>query len=342
MNYRSIHDMNRTILNNLHKVPADIQVVAGIPLSGMLAALMLGLHRSLVVTELDGLIGSKAMPGGTTTNSDSRNYDDYLKSKRKVLVIDDSYYRGKTLEEVKKRLNAANLRHEILYAVVYGGLRAKDIADIVFERLLPPHVFEWNLSRNVILKTSCVDMDGVLCQNPMPIENDNGQRYMRFLEKAEPLWRPNRELGWIVTSRLEKYRMATEKWLKDQGIKYQHLFMMDAENQLARRRLSIPEYKSAIFQSVNADLFIESSFAEASEIALLTKRNILCFETGELIPASRYEEFKNKLRKPDRFITSPFLYAGYWLRKYPEDHIIVGPIKRMGRYIHRLLKQWRY
>ncbi len=54
----------------------------------------------------------------------------------------------------------------------------------------------------------------------------NNRFYMRFLENAKPLWIPNRKLGWIVTSRLEKYRTVTEKWLKDHSVEYGHLFMM--------------------------------------------------------------------------------------------------------------------
>ncbi|MBW2097157.1 MAG: phosphoribosyltransferase [Deltaproteobacteria bacterium] len=341
MNYRSISDMNQTILKNLHKVPEDVQVVVGIPRSGLLVALMLGLHRNLIVTDLDGLIARRAISKGTVTLSDVRNSRDYLTTKRKILVIDDSYSTGSTLQKARRSLEEAELPHEILYGVVYGGLKAKGNVDIVFERLLKPHIFEWNLSRNAILPYSCVDMDGVLCRNPMPLEDDDSRRYMNFLENAEPLWRPDRKLGWIVTSRLEKYRTLTENWLRDHNVEYKQLYMLDVESQHARRRVSVPGYKASVFRSVDADLFMESSFVEAIEIASLTKGNVLCFENSRLIQASRCEELRSQLRKPANLLRPLFLYAGYLFRKFPEEHIIVGPIKRSGRYFFRRLQQWQ-
>ena len=37
MHYRSISDMNDTIVGNLHRLPRDIDLVVGVPRSGVLA-----------------------------------------------------------------------------------------------------------------------------------------------------------------------------------------------------------------------------------------------------------------------------------------------------------------
>jgi len=339
MNCRSMHDMNEVLLNRLHKVPADVEVIVGVPRSGMLAALMLALHRNAAITDVDGLLESRVMPGGSRTHAASRVGDDYLKSKRKVLVIDDSYCRGGTIRQVKERIRAANLPHEILYAAVYGGLRAKGDIDIVFESLLPPHVFEWNLARNSVLPDACLDMDGVLCRNPQPIEDDDGERYKTFMDNAELLWMPDRRVGWIVTSRLEKYRATTADWLKKHGIEYRHLIMLDVESQLKRREISVPKYKAGAFRSTGASLFIESSLAEALEIASLTGLSVFCFERAEFMPASRYAELKRQLKKPSDLFDPLFRYAGYVFRKYPDHHPVVGLMRKVGRKIFRSMKQ---
>ena len=44
------------------------------------------------------------------------------------------------------------------------------------------------------------------------------------------------EINTIVTSRLEKYREPTEKWLKDHGVKYKQLIMLDLPSAEERRK----------------------------------------------------------------------------------------------------------
>ena len=59
-----------------------------------------------------------------------------------------------------------------------------------------------------------MDFDGVLCRDPTEEENDDGDKYRYFIANVEPIFKPSVEIGWIVTSRLEKYRDLTENWLK--------------------------------------------------------------------------------------------------------------------------------
>ncbi|WP_287086264.1 hypothetical protein [Mesorhizobium sp.] len=43
---------------------------------------------------------------------------------------------------------------------------------------------------------------------------DDGPAYEKFLSEALPLFGPTRKIGWLVTSRLEKYRNHTGAWLQ--------------------------------------------------------------------------------------------------------------------------------
>lgn len=50
MNYRSISDLNQIILKRLYIIPRDIDLVVGIPRSGMFPANLLALYLNRPVT----------------------------------------------------------------------------------------------------------------------------------------------------------------------------------------------------------------------------------------------------------------------------------------------------
>ena len=88
-----------------------------------------------------------------------------------------------------------------------------------FYRYLPlPRIFEWNLFHHPILEQTCVDIDGVLCNDPEESENDDGPKYEQFLRTVKPIYIPTKEIGWLVTCRLEKYRELTAEWLERNSV----------------------------------------------------------------------------------------------------------------------------
>ena len=100
-----------------------------------------------------------------------------------------------------------------------------------------PRFFQWNLIHHPWLKYACLHIDGVLCADPTADENDDGERYHRFLTTA-PLYVASQTIGWLVTSRLEKHRARTEQWLANQGIQYDNLIMQDVASNRERQRLN--------------------------------------------------------------------------------------------------------
>ena len=52
MNYRSLNDLNSTILKQLHLIPRDIDLIVGVPRSGMLPANLLALYLNLPYTDI--------------------------------------------------------------------------------------------------------------------------------------------------------------------------------------------------------------------------------------------------------------------------------------------------
>jgi hypothetical protein len=86
------------------------------------------------------------------------------------------------------------------------------MVDYYFENVPLPRYFQWNILNHTTRKT-CFDIDGVLCADPLPEQNDDGEKYIDFILNAPPLFIPGSKIGTIVTSRLE-YRIQTETWLE--------------------------------------------------------------------------------------------------------------------------------
>jgi len=295
MNYRSVADMNSAIIRGLYKIPLDVELVVGIPRSGMLAASMLALHRNLPLVDLEGFLEGKVFEPGHVRYG--KMAADFLEQRRKVLVLDDSLSTGDSMFRCKDAIERAGLKHEIIFGVVYLKPGKERGVDVYFEEARLPRVFEWNLMGSALLERTCCDLDGVLCRDPTPEENDDGKVYMQFIEDVEPLWIPRREVGWIVTSRLEKYREATRQWLSRQHISYRHLAMLDLPDKKSRVASGCTaSYKASVYDSTDADLFVESSFVQALEIARITQKNVLCVETSEMIQASLVNEYRIRIR----------------------------------------------
>jgi orotate phosphoribosyltransferase len=89
MHYRSFDDLNNCIIKNLSKIPADIDLIVGIPRSGLLAANILALHLNLPFTDLNGFIGGKIISGGQRLVTSKAFHK--LKN---IVVLDDSILTG--------------------------------------------------------------------------------------------------------------------------------------------------------------------------------------------------------------------------------------------------------
>lgn len=285
MHYRSVYDLNAAIARNAHRLPNDIDLVVGIPRSGLLAANLLSLLTNLPLADLDGYLERRITSAGKTKNQAGLQTD--FAQIRKVLILDDSANSGTAMLEARKRLEEASFGHTFVYAVVYGVRPDHEYCDLIFEVLPQPRVFQWNLMHHVVLEEACVDIDGVLCHDPSEDENDDGERYLDFLLSVSPLYRPTRRIGTLVTSRLEKYREQTEMWLATQGVKYDKLVMLDLPNKAERQRLAAHgSFKASYYKSSNAPLFIESELNQARHIAHASRKPVLCLETHTLIDAA--------------------------------------------------------
>jgi len=287
MNYRSFSDLQARVAEWAIALSDEVDLVVGLPRSGLLPATLLALHRHLPMADLDGFLAGRVYDGGRRFRGrfgDSA-VTSYLDEPRTVLVVDDSIRSGSSLAEVRERIERAHLPHTVLYGVVFAEPGTEHLVDYFCEVVATPRAFEWNLLHtDALLSKCCVDIDGILCPDPTRAQNDDGHAYLDFVRSAPPLYRPTGRIGWLVTCRLEKYRAETEAWLDRRGIRYGELIMMDYPDARARRAAgAYGAFKAKAYLRTGARFFLESNPRQAREIAERTGRPVYCVGTRELV-----------------------------------------------------------
>ncbi|QUO46986.1 MULTISPECIES: hypothetical protein [Halorubrum] len=306
MNYKSVADLAADTRRLARDDLSDVDLVVGIPRSGLLAANLVCLHLNVPMTDVDGLCEGRRMDSGERC-VEGRSFGD-LDS---VLVLDDSVRSGSQMTETRNRLDGHEFPFDLTYGAVYVSPRGPEYVDRWAEVVSMPRVFEWNAIHHPVLNDACVEIDGVLCRDPTPAENDDGERYREFLSTVAPGVVPDQRIGRLVTSRLEKYRPETEAWLDEHGVRYDELMMMDLSSKAARqRRGNDAEYKADVYDATDASLFIESDPRQAAEIGRRTDRPVLCYETMEMIQPGRAKRaYRTTERYVSRFKENPVSFT---------------------------------
>lgn len=283
MIYTTYQDMATAIRKNLWKVPQDIDLIVGIPRSGMIAALMLAELMNKRCVDLDSFCEGRMM----STGGRGRLIYDSGKPCRKVLVLDDTVFQGNAMRKARERLRPLAGSYDILYGCVYAeGVGAKALVHLWLEDNYHPmerwYFYEWNILHHYGKRTMYTmwDIDGLVCKEP-PDERLTGV-YEAYLPDAVPMVIPTTTVGAFVTYRLEKYRDITEAWLQRQGICYDRLLMFDAPDYQARKALCSPaRYKAQHYAAATwACLFYESNHRQAEKIFQLTGKPVYCYDSG--------------------------------------------------------------
>lgn len=294
MQYRTLADLSNLVRTNIHKIPHDIDLVVGIPRSGMLPASMIALFLNKKMTDLDSFLEGRIMGSGERSKY---IHDGDIK---KVLIVDDSVYGGGAMTKAKEKISLLINKYDLIFAAPIVTTHGKQFVDIFFEVIDGSRVFEWNLFHHSILQRSCVDIDGVI--NLDPEEDDDGPIYQEFLKSAIPLYTPTVKIGALISCRLEKYRPLTESWLKKHGIQYDKLNMLKFDSKIERLRWGRHgEYKGQFYRDGDYELFIESDFTQAQVIANISQKPVICISKNQLvlphIPVSTVQKLKRYIKK---------------------------------------------
>lgn len=297
MEFKSYADLEADIIKLLPSLPRDIDLIVGIPRSGIPPAAMISLYLNIPMADLHGFIegrvlgnGKRRMRGGVP--------EDLHAQPLNILVVDDSVGAGTQLREIREQLAALNLPHRIQFATVYVTHLSEKLVDFHAVRLTPSkHFFAWNIMHHGAVGSWCFDMDGVLCRDCRVEEDDDGPKYQRFLDEVEPLFLPTAEIGWIITSRLEKYRPQTEAWLNRHGVRYKELVMHPAATLADRQRQGSGRMKGEVYKKLDSGLFVESELRQSEDIARISGKYVFCVDAREMIApgaASRVQALARK------------------------------------------------
>ena len=277
MNLRTVEDMNTCICNNINRIPKDVDLVIGIPRSGMLPASLIGLYMNLPIADLQTFLASKIYKTGITRKQ--KHWIGSASEANHVLIVDDSISTGEAIKNAKSAIEKLSLSCRITYCVVYAVPTVTSLVDLYFEICNHPRIFEWNFMHAWTLEYACVDIDGVLCEDPGISELISKKKYENFIVNASPKFIPTKKVGYIVSSRKEQYRKVTEDWLAKYKIEYDQLIMLseDKSNRVMGN-LEYGEYKASIYSKTNCFLFIESNYEQAVKICELSGRQVFCME----------------------------------------------------------------
>jgi uncharacterized HAD superfamily protein/adenine/guanine phosphoribosyltransferase-like PRPP-binding protein len=282
MNYRTLNDLSFLVNRCANKLPRDIDLVVGVTRSGMLAASMIALKLNLPLTDLRSFERNDDIDLNETIPQ-SPNALHKPQAARKVLLVDDTMDTGSTMTAAMQRIGRA-FTGDMVTLAAFVVPEAEGRVDVFLEKLPQPRLFEWNIMHHEIIGHACLDIDGVLCEDPTEEENDDGERYIKFLQTAAPLHIPTTHAAHLVTSRLEKYRKETEEWLERHGVRYGQLHMLDLPSAAERRRLNAHHKRKAeVFKNdPEALLFIESEKRQALAILEYAQKPVFCIETNQL------------------------------------------------------------
>ena len=325
MNFRTYEDLARIISNNLYKIPQDIDLIVGVPKSGLVVASMIALHLNLPLTDIDSLIEGKIYNSGITKKRD--NWITKPEQARKILVVDDSSASGTTLKQTRKKINNSKHKDKIIFLVVFVTEETKKMPDMYFNICPLPRMFEWNYMHHGLLEQACVDIDGVLCQDPTEEENDDGEKYIEFISNVKPRVIPTKKIKYLVTTRLEKYRKYTEEWLDKNDIQYEKLIMMNLPSKEERIKLGNHGlFKGEQYKNLpNTIIFIESSEHQAQIIANVSGKDAFCVDNGKFYKPQIIEQIQKtketKMRKVFRKLV-PLKIRSFLKNKIGKQHEI--------------------
>jgi len=276
LHFRGFNQLAFCIRSNLRKLPENVDLVVGVPRSGIIPAYMIALFLNKPACSLNEFVngcrpanGNRPLKEGTV---------------RQVLVVDDSVYSGSALKKTREILAPLAGKYELTYLCIYSHPKADPKPDIFFETVPTPRLFQWNYLNHAVAGRACFDIDGVLCFDPSEEQNDDGPKYVDFLLHARPLYIPGYKIAALVTSRLEKYRPQTEQWLRENGVQYDKLYMLNVASKEERICLGChADFKAETYKRLDdCILFVESNSRQARQIAEKSGKPVICAETDEM------------------------------------------------------------
>lgn len=277
LNFRTVDDLNLAIVQQLHNLrQLKIDLIVGIPRSGMIPASLIATHLQLPFTDVEGYNSNRYYGKNKKLTVSTKIPDRALQ----ILLVDDTINTGNAMRSVLKKLKKNN--DNIIKFAVYGSPKNKlEDIDFVCENCPLPRVFQWNIWKHDRAKYWATDMDGVLCRDPTKKENDKGLKLENFYKNADPKFLFTKPVRYIITSREDRFRKVTEDWLYNHNIAYKKLIMKPTGS--AGGNNFNAKYKLQIIQSLaDIEMYIESEPAQAKIISQSINVPVWCTDNQTL------------------------------------------------------------
>ena len=96
INFVTFDMLNNLLIKNLPQIPHDVDVVVGVPRSGLLLANMIACYLNKPLADVESVLAGKWFESGRTKNKTGwvRNFS----TVKKILVVDDSVDTGKSIK----------------------------------------------------------------------------------------------------------------------------------------------------------------------------------------------------------------------------------------------------
>ena len=108
MNYRSFDHLSADTQEWIVDLPDDLDLIVGIPRSGMLVSNLLSLHLNLPMTDIDGLREGRLLQTGERYDG---GFD--LSKFSKILVVDDTVYTGSEMTDAQATIGGFDLSADV-------------------------------------------------------------------------------------------------------------------------------------------------------------------------------------------------------------------------------------
>jgi len=280
-NFVSVDLASYWTLEWIKTFPERYDLVVGVPRSGMFIASLIALKLGKGLTTPELLVEGKYWHSNFVKDRAPITSDTH------VLLVDDAMDTGRAMTRAMQQIRSVNSDIKVSRACLIVREEAIPDVDLYFKVIPAPRVYEWNILHRKIASywghgRLAVDMDGVLCANCPPGVDQDEKLYLEWITAANPYLIPAFEIDAIVTSRLEKYREATEDWLRKHNVLYKKLYMWDVASK-DERKGKFAKYKIDELLRIKPDMFWESSAEQSEAIWKKTGIPTLCIDTMNLL-----------------------------------------------------------
>lgn len=284
MHYRSLKDLASTTLASVRLIPDDVDLVVGLPRSGLLAASVIALQLNLNFCSVQSYLDNRPLERGRTRCPRNPRLR-FPKDARHVLILDDSVDSGASLGAIRPQLReaAAGNDQQVTFAAVYASPRGRQQVDLHFETIDHPQSFEWNLLHRPIVERFCVDLEGVLYTGPGGGSIEDVKLLRGRPQDTAPSARTSYPIGHLVTTLPEKYSDRIRTWLRHHDLEFGRI------HHTAARYAPYPRWKrdaiakGRLYRGLfDSFLYVTQSAEQAREIARQSAKSVLALESQEV------------------------------------------------------------